>query len=207
MKLFTKLILLASLLTCLINIKMNLCSSLSKLKYSSERTNTKTPKKLFEDCTKSDECDSSLVCAHDGGKEIQQCDEKKSCKEFKQYALKCLLRSNSVCKKNEECFNNECVSGRCKISEKHFLGKCTYHYLSEECAENTYCAKNLDDYKCLGGAGHPCERDSECYNNSCGMGPLSVKVCNSILDKALKNTVTWAFKDVSFKKILLGKKK
>ena len=77
----TKVFLLISMLVCLMNINIILCSS--RLKHKSSSNRTKNFKKLFEDCTKSDECGTDLICAQDAGKEVKQCDEKKNCKESK----------------------------------------------------------------------------------------------------------------------------
>lgn len=180
--------------------------SLFSLSLLKRKFKTKGGKKIFESCSKSKECESELVCAHDEGEDIKKCEETK-CQEVRKFGYKCLKRSNAKCEKANECYNNECIEGRCKVSAKQFLGDCTYHYFKEECAENSYCTKTDKGYKCLGGADHPCEHNFECYNNSCGLGKFGPKSCNSFAEKAMKNSVSWAFADVNFKKIIFGNKK
>jgi len=200
----TKLFLLISLLLCLLKIKAYLSSSfLKRIKHKNDEPEKK---ELLAKCSNTSECEDGLVCSHDKGKDIKQCEEepkqKEKCNEFKRKFSRCLRKSNQICSENKECYNDECIYGKCRISEKQFLAVCNYHYLSEECEENTYCAVSGITYKCLGGVGHRCEEDHHCYNGSCGLpGQKSPKTCNINFGKVLKNTNSWVFKDVHTMKL------
>ena len=80
---------------------------------------------------------------------------------------------------------------------KKFMEDCTYSYISEECEVNTHCAKFSDtNFKCLGGNNHPCKSNSECYNYSCGITPISEMKCNSLGVKMMKSAAGWMFQGV-----------
>jgi len=178
---------------------MSLSSSNNRLNKSSNgRSKEKKShkKELYAECAKSDECDYGMVCALNEGKDKKECDEKKKCQEVKEKSLVCLRISNQDCELNKECYNNECVEGKCKPSAKKHMGSCSYHYLSEECEENTYCNKKGGEYKCLGGNDHPCQLNDECWGGTCGLySSGKEKTCLKFSDRIIKSTLTYFIGD------------
>jgi hypothetical protein len=181
------------LLTCLV-VLIGAVSS-RKIKVDSEAKGTQH---INEKCEKDSDCVGDLICV---AAYIKPDCDKDTCK-FEKVKSVCRVKPNEDCTQDDHCASNKCDNKRkCSDYKRKFLEECKYSYIWNECEQNTYCTiTNNNSYKCLGGPNHKCEKDSECYNQRCGVGIGGA--CLNLAEKVMRDTVGYMFSGVTMKNTL-----